>query len=125
MTTSDPLMEPTSEYTMRHAANLLSNTFGHGTENAANMSAGDLEVIDFAYKQLHRGATTMRAESDRLEGELKDAQRIIAILVQQAGGKAAISRRAIAELPDETFIETTQDVINGGWVIRAKMPDAV
>jgi hypothetical protein len=53
------LDEPTNEYSMRHAANLISRTFGYGTEHAACMNAGDLEVINFAYQQLLRGANTL------------------------------------------------------------------
>lgn len=61
-TQEDPniLTQPTNEYAMRHIAGLLGETFGHGTDNAATMSASDLEVINFAYQQLHRGANTLR-----------------------------------------------------------------
>ena len=58
----------------------------------------------------------------QVEQELIEAKRVIALLVLEAGGKVALSRRAITELSDETVIETTQDVVNGGWVIRARKP---
>jgi hypothetical protein len=60
---SSSLDEPTNEYSMRHAANLLQRTFGHGTANAETMNQGDLEVINFAYQQLQRGANTLRSQS--------------------------------------------------------------
>ena len=59
---------------------------------------------------------------EQVERELADAKRVIAMLVLEAGGKVTIGRRAITELSDDTVIETTQDVINGGWVIRARVP---
>ena len=59
---------------------------------------------------------------DEAERELRDAKRMIALLVLEAGGKVAISRRAVTELSDETVIATMQDVVNGGWVIRARVP---
>jgi len=52
------LDEPTNEYSMRHVANLLSNL---ARANESNLSPSDLEVINFAYQQLHRGANTLRA----------------------------------------------------------------
>ena len=58
------LTEPTNEYSMRHAANLIQNAFGHGTVNSQTMSAGDLEVINFAYQQLHRGANMLSGNHD-------------------------------------------------------------
>ncbi|MEQ4566196.1 hypothetical protein [Paenarthrobacter sp. CAP02] len=51
------LDEPTNEYSMRHAANLLDNLV---RANEGNISPSDMEVIDFAYQQLHRGANTLR-----------------------------------------------------------------
>ena len=70
---------------------------------------------------LEAAAPHIAAEVER---ELTDAKRVIALLVGEAGGKVAISRRAIAELSDATILETTQDVINGGWIIRTRIPDA-
>ena len=52
------LEEPTNEYSMRHAANLLSNL---ARANEGNLSPSDLEVINFAYQQLHRGANALRS----------------------------------------------------------------
>ncbi|MFJ4288025.1 hypothetical protein ACIPY0_20480 [Paenarthrobacter nicotinovorans] len=50
------LEQPTDEYSMRHSANLLSNLV---RANEGNLSPNDLEVINFAYQQLHRGANTL------------------------------------------------------------------
>lgn len=69
---------------------------------------------------LEAAAPYMAGEVER---ELAEAKRVIALLVLEAGGKVALSSRAITEISDETIIETTQDVINGGWVIRAVRPD--
>ena len=83
---------------------------------------GDLDAEDkaeelFAARQaLAAAAPYMLAEVER---ELTEAKRVIALLVLEAGGKVSLSRRAVAELSNETVIETMQDVINGGWVIRA------
>jgi hypothetical protein len=68
-----------------------------------------------ARRILEAAAPYLMAEVER---ELSDAKRMIALLVLEAGGKVAISRRAVAELSNETVIETMQDVVNGGWVIR-------
>ena len=59
---------------------------------------------------------------EEVERELTDAKRVIALLVSEAGGKVAVSRRAITELSNDTVIETAQDVIHGGWVIRTTNP---
>lgn len=59
---------------------------------------------------------------EQAERELSDANRVIALLVLEAGGKVSISRCAVAELSDDTLTEVSQDVINGGWVIRARRP---
>ena len=67
---------------------------------------------------LEAAAPHMLAE---LERELTEAQRVIALLLLEAGGKVALSRRVITELSDDTVIETTQDIINGGWVLRVKV----
>lgn len=75
------------------------------------------EFVEAAMAALEAAAPYMLAE---LEREVTEAKRVIALLLLEAGGKVAISRRAIAELPDDTVIETTQDIINGGWVIRAR-----
>lgn len=72
-----------------------------------------------ARRILEAAAPHLMAEVER---ELSDAKRVIALLVREAGGKVAISRRAVAGLPNATVIETTQDVINGGWVLRTKEP---
>ena len=72
---------------------------------------------DKARAALEAAAPYMLAE---LERELTEAKRVIALLLLEAGGKVAISRRAITDLSDDTVIETTQDIINGGWVIRAR-----
>ena len=68
---------------------------------------------------LHAAAPHMLSDIER---ELTDAKRVIALLVAEAGGKVTISRKAITEISDATVLETTQDVINGGWVIRARDP---
>lgn len=73
---------------------------------------------DTAYIRTLLNAASPHLLAD-VERELTDAKRMIALLILEAGGKVALSRRAIAEISDETVIETTQDVINGGWVIRA------
>lgn len=57
------------------------------------------------------------------EGEMVNLKRIIALLVLDAGGRATVSRRDMAALSDETFIETTEDVTAGSWVIRVDPPD--
>jgi hypothetical protein len=80
-----------------------------GMDNSANLMRHILEAA----------APHMMAEVER---ELSDAKRMIALLVLEAGGKVALSRRAITEVSDETIIETMQDVVNGGWVIRARVP---
>ena len=51
----DPLMEPTSEFAMRHAANGLI----HLVNNSSRLSREDLETLNYAYQQLHRGANTL------------------------------------------------------------------
>lgn len=78
--------------------------------------------VDDEDRDLMRAALEAAAPHmlEQVERELTDAKRVIALLVTEAGGKASISRRAMTELPDETSIETTQDVINGGWVIRTR-----
>lgn len=58
---------------------------------------------------------------ESIERELADTNRVVALLVTEAGGKVSLSRRAITEMPDDTVLETTQDVVNGGWVIRARV----
>ena len=78
------------------------------------------EFAEAAMAALEAAAPYMLAEVER---ELAEAKRVIALLVLEAGGKVALSSRAITEISDETIIETTQDVINGGWVIRAVRPD--
>jgi len=59
------LADPMNVLIERHAANLISRTFRHGTERPANMNAGDLEVINFAYQQLLRGANTLRSAQEQ------------------------------------------------------------
>jgi hypothetical protein len=71
---------------------------------------------------LRENLESIREDFRQVERELVDAKRMIALLVAEAGGKVSISRRAIAEISDETVIETTQDVVNGGWVIRTRVP---
>jgi len=51
-----------------------------------------------------------------------EAKRVIALLVLESGGTVLVSRRAISELSDETVLESTQDPLTGGWVIRAIAP---
>lgn len=80
---------------------------------------GRQEFLTMARAALEAAAPHMLEQAER---ELSDAKRVIALLVLEAGGKVSISRRAVAELSDNTLIETTQDVINGGWVIRAGTP---
>lgn len=75
------------------------------------------QYADDARFILEAAAPHMLADIER---DLSDAKRVIALLVSEAGGKAAISRKSVTELPADIVIETTQDIINGGWVIRAK-----
>lgn len=53
-----PLMAPTNDYTMRHAANLLAN-FARAEQS--RLTESDIQVINFAYQQLHRGANMVSA----------------------------------------------------------------
>ena len=55
-THEDPLLEPTNEYALRHAANGLIDFANRHRE----LPAAELDLIDYAYKQLHRGANTIR-----------------------------------------------------------------
>ena len=84
------------------------------------MSTDKDEFRDIARAALE--AVVPRLVED-VERELSDAKRMVALLVLEAGGKVALSRRAITEVSNRTIIETTQDVINGGWVIRARVPN--
>lgn len=59
------LDEPTNEYAMRHAANLLSS-MARAIEG--DVSASDMETINFAYQQLHRGANTLRSALEEPNG---------------------------------------------------------
>lgn len=54
-TAPDPLAEPTDEFAMRHAANGLIDL----VNSAPSLSQDALKAIDYAYKQLHRGANTL------------------------------------------------------------------
>jgi hypothetical protein len=58
------------------------------------------------------------------ESEMVNLKRIIALLILNAGGKATVSRRALAELSDETSLETAEDPASDGWVIRVTVPDS-
>lgn len=68
---SDPLMEPTSEYTMRHAANLLASL---ARNSMLRLSQDDIKTIDFAYQQLLRGANTLRVTAERAWEEGANAE---------------------------------------------------
>jgi len=81
----------------------------------------DLDGLRAVMAILEAAAPHLMADIER---ELSDAKRMIALLVLEAGGKVALSSRAMDEVSDQTMIETAQDVINGGWVIRARTPDA-
>ena len=58
MSESNPHDEPTNEYNLRHAANELIQFVNR---NRGTLPGAELEAVDFAYKQLLRGANTLRA----------------------------------------------------------------
>lgn len=58
---NDPTMEPTSEYTMRHAANFLA---AMARNSGLRLAEDDIKTIDFAYQQLLRGANTLRSATE-------------------------------------------------------------
>lgn len=55
---NDPHSEPTNEYNMRHAANGLVEFVNR---NRGALPDSEFEAVDFAYKQLLRGANTISA----------------------------------------------------------------
>lgn len=110
---SSILDEPTNEYAMRHAANELNRM-----TSKFDIPAEDQDRLNFAYQQLQRGANTL---SD-MERDLRDAKRMVALLVIKAGGEVSVSDRALLGLSNETIIETMDNVIEGGMVLRVRTP---
>ncbi|UOD80336.1 hypothetical protein [Paenarthrobacter ureafaciens] len=65
------LEEPTDEYTMRHAANELGRM---AREMQLNLTPEQVERINFAYQQLHRGANTLHTAQTDVEAKIREGK---------------------------------------------------
>lgn len=97
-------MAPTNEYTMRHSANLLAN-FARAEQSG--LAESDVQVINFAYQQLHRGANMVGADlkaapvitgAAQRAAEAAYTEKLVELRLAEGGGFKAASqqRRAIA-----------------------------